>query len=432
MGAGWAGLSAAIAAVQAGHQVQVFEMARECGGRARSHDSPRGLLDNGQHIMIGAYRESLRLMRLVGVDTDRALLRSPLYLKYPDGVGLALPAGSPSVAFARGVLATHHWSRLDRAVLLGTALRWRLTGFVCDSDQTAADLCRHLPPSILHDMIEPLCVAALNTSMQLASGQVFLRVLKDALFGGPGSADLLLPRVGLSALFAEPAAEWLQVHGAALHLGQRVNTVDPTAAGWRVDGRSFDAVVISTTAREAIRLTQHINPDWCATVRELDHQPIITIWLSEPALTFGRPMVALRCELGEPAQFGFELVALGGAAGLFAFVVSDAAQWIDLGMDAAVGALLRQVRRAFVGKFADDNCVQHVHMERRATFTCRAGMSRPSAHIAAGLVAAADYVDGPYPATLEGAVQSGLRAAGLVIGPIAARDRPDGAAGLRR
>lgn len=410
VGAGWAGLSAAIAAVQAGHQVQVFEMARECGGRARSHGGPHGLLDNGQHIMIGAYRETLRLMRLVGVDIERALLRSPLNLQYPDGAGLALPAGSPSLAFARGVLGTHQWSVRDRVVLLATALKWRLQGFVCPPDQTVADLCANLRPGILRELVEPLCVAALNTPMRLASGQVFLRVLRDALFGGPGSADLLLPRVGLSALFAQPATRWLQIHGAVVHRGRRVTRVIRATTGWRVDGDSFDAVVLSTTAREAARLTEHINPGWSATTRGLDHQPIITFWLSEPTLTLGRPMVAMRCDGGEPAQFGFDLSALGGAAGMFTFVVSDAAIWIKRGIDVTLNALLQQVRRVFIGKFADDGCVRHVHTERRATFTCQAGMRRPPARIAAGLMAAADYVDGPYPSTLEGAVQAGQQA----------------------
>lgn len=415
VGAGWAGLSAAIAAVQAGHHVQVFEMARDCGGRARSHDSPHGLLDNGQHILIGAYRESLRLMRLVGVDIDRALLRSPLNLRYPDGAGLALPAGSPSVAFALGVLGTQGWSLQDRVALLVTALKWRLRGFVCPTDQTVTDLCHDLPPAIVRELVEPLCAAALNTPMRLASGQVFLRVLRDALFGGPGSADLLLPRVGLSELFAQPATQWLQDHGVAVHHGQRIAALDHTASGWCVDGALFDAVVLSTTAREAARLTELINPVWSATARGLDHQPIITVWLSEPSLTLGRPMVAMRSDRGEPAQFGFELSALGGAAGMFTFVVSDAARWIELGIDFTLAALLQQVRRAFVGKFADDGCVRHVHIERRATFNCQAGLRRPPARIAAGLVAAADYVDGPYPATLEGAVQSGQQAVAIAI-----------------
>ena len=93
VGAGWAGLAAAVRAVQAGHRVTVFEAARQVGGRARGlplrlPDGRTVMVDNGQHILIGAYTESLRLMRTVGVDPDQALLRLPLVLRFADGSGL--------------------------------------------------------------------------------------------------------------------------------------------------------------------------------------------------------------------------------------------------------------------------------------------------------------------------------------------------------
>ena len=96
IGAGWAGLAAAVTATQAGHQVSIFEAAHAIGGRARAVTStlPDGTpvnLDNGQHILIGAYSETLRLMRLVGVDPSTALLQVPMTLLFPDGRGVRLP-----------------------------------------------------------------------------------------------------------------------------------------------------------------------------------------------------------------------------------------------------------------------------------------------------------------------------------------------------
>ncbi len=421
IGAGWAGLSAAIAAVEAGFEVHLFEMSGDAGGRARSHHGTHGTLDNGQHILIGAYRESLRLMRVVGVDPDSALLRMPLQLVYPDGTGLVLPPGSPSLSFARGVWATRHWSWSDRWTLLATALQWRASGFTCAPHQTVADLCRLLPPAIQRDLIEPLCVSALNTSVAVASGQVFLRVLSDALFGGPGSSDLLLPRVGLSALFAEPAIRWLKQRGTVIHLRQRIAKIEACASGWHVAGCEFESAVVATSAHEAARLIAPINSSWSAATQAMDYQPIITVWLVEPRLSFGRPMVALRCDAQRPAQFGFDLSRLGGPAGVFAFVISAATASVERGTHAMVQALLSQVRQAFAGSFVDDNCVLHVHTERRATFTCRAGLQRPSASIAPGLVAAGDYLQGPYPATLEGATQSGMQAATMQLARLSER-----------
>ncbi|RYY87829.1 MAG: FAD-dependent oxidoreductase, partial [Comamonadaceae bacterium] len=86
VGAGWAGLASAVEATRAGHAVTLFEAARTPGGRARRIDDDSGLvLDNGQHILIGAYRATLQLMRDVGVDPEAVLLRVPLSLRFADG-----------------------------------------------------------------------------------------------------------------------------------------------------------------------------------------------------------------------------------------------------------------------------------------------------------------------------------------------------------
>jgi len=95
IGAGWAGLAAAVRATQAGHAVSVFEAAGLPGGRARSDDTGDGATDNGQHILLGGYARTLALMRDVGVDVERALLRLPLSMTYPDGSGFALSPGGP-------------------------------------------------------------------------------------------------------------------------------------------------------------------------------------------------------------------------------------------------------------------------------------------------------------------------------------------------
>ena len=88
VGAGWAGLACAVEAVRQGHAVTVFEAAPNVGGRARRVDDMHGMaLDNGQHILIGAYSATLQLMRDVGVDPERALLRLPLSLRFADGGG---------------------------------------------------------------------------------------------------------------------------------------------------------------------------------------------------------------------------------------------------------------------------------------------------------------------------------------------------------
>ena len=419
IGAGWAGLSAAVRTVQAGHAVRLFEMSHHPGGRAQSLASEHGGLDNGQHILIGAYRETLSLMRAVGVDPDRVLWRSPLVLRYPDGSGLALPDGHPALAFARAVLGATHWSLRDRALLLARALRWRVTGFRCDPLATVATLCAGLPDAVLRDLIDPLCVAALNTPVDQASGQVFLRVLADALFAGPGSADLLLPRVPLSQLLPAPAIAWLQAQGASFTWGHQVKrlTRNESRQGprWAVDTVAFDAVIVATSAKEGARLIAPIDPVWSQIASNLRYEPIVTVWLRGDGPGWPQPMLALRAYADAPAQFAFDLGQLGGPPGLHTFVVSGAAGWLAQGLAATAQAVLSQARRSFPGRFDSPQALQTQRAERRATFACVPGLQRPPGHIAQGLAAAGDHVAGPYPATLEGAVRSGAAAAHAVL-----------------
>ena len=97
IGGGWAGLAAAVEAVSLGAAVTLFEMAPTLGGRARSLEGLEPALDNGQHILIGAYTDTLALMRRVGGDPDADLLRMPLRLRYPDRETLRLPPGPPTL-----------------------------------------------------------------------------------------------------------------------------------------------------------------------------------------------------------------------------------------------------------------------------------------------------------------------------------------------
>lgn len=412
VGGGWAGIAAAVEATQHGHQVRLIEMAAHLGGRARSLAGSEPRLDNGQHILIGAYVQSLGLLRTVGVDLEKALLRLPLRLRYPQHEGLRLPPGPPLLSFARGVLAYRRWPLAARLQLLATATRWLLGGFSCAPDWSVARLCAGLPPIVQQELIAPLCVAALNTPSSQASAQVFLRVLRDALFSGTGSSDLLLPRVPLSALLAEPAQAWLQSHGAELRLGHRVQSLTPNGDGWLVDGERFDAVILACPSGEAARLSQAIAPAWAAQAQALRFEPIVTVYLRSSGSRLAAPMLALLDGPEAPAQFAFDLGQLGHAPGLFAFVISGAAPWVARGLADAGAATLAQAQRQI--EWASPPVIERVLAEKRATFACTPGLQRPPAAIAARLWAAGDYIVGPYPATLEGAVRAGWAAAASV------------------
>ena len=416
IGAGWAGLAAAVRARQAGWQVTLFDMAGQLGGRARGVGVDGLALDNGQHILIGAYTRTLALMHTVGADVEGGLWRQPLELRYPDGRGLKLPPGPAVPGFARAVLACKGWSWTDRLALLAAAAGWAAAGFRCDPALTVQALCRKLPAPVRQLLIDPLCVAALNTPASDASAQVLLRVLRDALFSGRGGADLLLPRRSLDALLPQPAQAWLQAGGVSIKLGHRVQQLTAAGGTWAVDGDAFDAVVLACSAAEAARLAEPTAPAWAGRARGLRYEPIVTVYLQCAGARLPSAMMALIEGPEAPAQFVFDHGALGATPDLFAFVVSGARRWVDTGLEATGQAVLQQALQAFApGTWPTPPRVLKVLAEKRATFRCTPGLDRPPAQIAPGLVAAGDYVQGPYPATLEGAVRSGEAALAALV-----------------
>lgn len=438
VGAGWAGMAAAVEAARLGMDVTVFEATRTLGGRARAlnTEKPDGspiTLDNGQHILIGAYSETLALMQRVGLSLPQVLMALPLSLPYPDGTGLKMPTWAarwPAPLDALAAIATARgWSWGERLALIRTSLSWQLAGFRCEPLLTVATLCEDLPDRVVHELIEPLCVSALNLPSSLASAEVFLNVMRDALFGrgaaGFNASSLLLPRTDLSSLFPAAAAHWLQHHHgqtARLHTGTRITGLHSRANRWHLTGDGvsddFDRVIWATPASVAAQtMLAHADDNealanWALSAHALDFTAITTVYAFAPGARLAAPMLALRAEPDahtSPAQFVFDRGQLSpteaAAQGVLAFVVSAS----HGERDELQARVLQQGQRQLGLSLQPLITV----VEKRATFACTPGLERPGAAIAPGLFAAGDYVHGPYPATLESAVRSGAAAARL-------------------
>ena len=418
IGGGWAGLAAAIAATQAGQQVTLFEASRSWGGRARTLPAMAGQparLDNGQHILIGAYHQSLALMRLVGLEPERLLLRQPLRMVTPQGQGLRLPNWPVPLDVLAGIATARGWTWADKWSLLRRTAAWQVAGFCCAPETSVAALCVGISATVMDTLMEPLCVSALNTPSHRASGQVFLRVLRDSLLGGRGSSHLLLPRTDLSALFPDAAARWLGQHGARLCRGERVLQIQHDRH-WLVQQQPFDRIILATPAGVASQLLQAcaMPPDaaagvqaWCAQADALQYESIATVYVQAGRARLPEAMLALPSNAQAPAQFVFDRGWLGGPPGLLAFVVSASTTERALLQSQVLQQAHCQLADVLMGHQLQ--ALQTV-VEKRATFACTPGLQRPGQAIAPGLLACGDYVDGPYPATLEGAVRSGLAA----------------------
>ena len=405
VGAGWAGLSAAVAATQAGWHVELYEAAPTAGGRARS--LPQSFagqpLDNGQHVLIGAYHDTLALMRTVGLNPETLLARMPLDLRYANGDGICLPQWPTPLNLLAGIAKARGWTLKDKASLLQTAWTWQCAQFECAPELTVAQLCNksNLSTRVMAQLIEPLCLSALNTAIDQASATVFLRVLKDALWDEQGSSDLLIPRVDLGALLPNACLQWLHQQGANIHLSTRMSSA--RIQELQRTSSCDQAVLLACPAWEAARLTADIAPKWANQCAELQYTAIATVYLHCTENSFqglSQPMVALHSATDAPAQFVFDKGALSNQHGLLAAVVSAC----NLERDELTKLVHNQVCKQL--KLRRLNIIQTV-VEKRATLACTPILDRPAPFVANGLWACGDYIYAPYPSTLEGAVRSG-------------------------
>jgi squalene-associated FAD-dependent desaturase len=431
LGSGWAGCAAAVALAAAGHGVTLFEASRTLGGRARRVEADGRVLDNGQHILLGAYTASLKLMQQVGVDPRQALLRLPLQMRYPmganaEGMEFVAPRLPAPLHVAVALLRAKGLARQDKLALarFSTTARWM--GWRLHRDCSVAELLERYQqtPRLTRLMWNPLCIAALNTPPERASAQVFLNVLRDSLGAHRAASDMLIPRIDLSAMLPEAAAAFVARHGGLVRAGVAVGRLMPgaDAGAWGLQDRQgeslghYTGVVVATGPDAATQLLERIdNIGDIAALRALTHEPITTCYLQYAAgQRLPQPFLALADDPQRQAwgQFVFDRGQLGGAAGLLAVVVSAAGQAIVDGHAALEQGIARQLAADFGRPELANSQWSRVITEKRATFSCTPGLQRPDgAGLPAGLALAGDYVAGDYPATLEGAVRSGMAAA---------------------
>lgn len=422
IGGGCAGLAAASQLAAQGVNVTLFEAARQPGGRARGLNWKGCRLDNGQHILLGAYTDTLRLLRQAGVDTDATLMRLPLRLSQAGEAGFRLRASGRLPAplhIAAGLLRARGLGLRERLAALRFMTTMRLRGFRLERDEALAALLarQRQPAGVVKWLWEPICLAALNTPLAQASAQVFLNVLRDSFARARADSDLLLPRRDLSALLAEPLAETVRRCGTIL-TATPVTAVRRQGAGYTVEygemAQEFSHVVLAVPPW---RVAEPVAPlaelagtaRWCAALR---YQPIYTVYLQyDSSVRLPYPMLALG---GMHAQWVLDRGALDGQAGLLAVVISAEGTHQDITQETLAERVAAELAAVFP-QLATPRW-HKVIAEKRATFACTPGLERPAQSTAAPhFYLAGDYTAGDYPATIEGAVRSGLQCARMIM-----------------
>ncbi len=423
IGAGYAGMAAAAELAERGIPVTVFEASGRLGGRARAvrlGNAGGVTVDNGQHLLIGAYRETLRLIRLVGADPGRLLLRSPLALVYPGELSIRAPRLPAPLRLAAALLCARGLAPAERLAALSFMARLKKRRFQLDQDCTVTALLDFYeqPPRLRRFLWEPLSVAAMNTPADAASAQVFANVLRDSLGGGTDASDLLLPRVDLGALFPDIAARFVEQRGGCILRGETIRHIEQPAAGAGFVLHSAGAayrcsqLVVAVAPYHLAALIDRLPglDELCRQVARLAWEPIVTCYLAyPPPMRLAGPMLG---HAGGLMQWLFDRGQLGGPAGLFAAVISARGRHQALSNERLAARIHDEIAGFTPGLTAP--LWSQVIREKRATFACVPGLSRPGTRTALpGLFLAGDYVASDHPATLESAVRSGVDAARL-------------------
>lgn len=441
IGAGWAGLAAAVEASAAGLKVLLLEASRQPGGRARTQAVDLGFgeirLDNGQHLLMGAYRETLALIDRIHAGQS-PYARHRLALRDTLGLSIAAPAWPAPLHLAGALGRAEGLSAAEKLAAATFMIRIRLARWTTHAGETAEALLeRHAQPESLRRRLwRPLCLSALNTPSHTACAQTLACVLRDTLGAERDASDFILPRDTLGECLPAPAVRWLDDRGARLLWGATVRRLDESSEGWtaRTGETTHHArmLIIATPSGQAAQLLrsieapQHAEASAAFTrdLRALEPAPITTVYAAWPEGTVGPlpPWVMLNHE--GPGEWVFDRGTHRGFR-VAAIVASDCDSNGHESLDALAETIAGSAARSM-------GLAPPVHAraitDKRATFACtpaRPTVGQRPLGSRVALWLAGDYTERHYPATLESAVRSGRRAALQAIDWLRDREPPD-------
>ena len=410
IGGGLAGLAAALDLADAGHSVTLVEARRTLGGAVQTlperDGDPAPPPDNGQHIALGACTEYLAFLGRIG--QARSVARRPLALPVVDESGRVAILG----AGAWRLLRYRHISLADRVAVARVVRRLASLDAAEHDGVTFASLLRSLGQSdaAIDRFWDVFMRPALNVRSEEASAALALFTVRTGLLGPRGASDIVLPLAPLGAMHGDAAGRALAEAGADIRLRARAAAIEPGAVVL-ADGERLaaDGVVVALPPAESARLLGEEPPP-------LEDSPIVSAHLLFDRPLLGSPYAAL---LGSPAHWLFDRGRLTGsrpAAGQYLTVVSSGVPELVETRGRELVALLAGEVTARLGPAR--LLWSRVSREPAATFAGRPGTEahRPGPKTGLpGVLRAGAWTATGWPATMEGAIRSGRRAARLLF-----------------
>ena len=437
IGGGFAGLSAAAALAGRGVRVQVLDARPQLGGRATAFtDRETGeLVDNGQHVLFGCYRETFEFLGRIQA-LDHVRVQPSMEVAYLDAEGgrsvLRCPALPSPLHLLAAVLDWDAipWGDRVAALKLAGPLRrarreLRQTGTVtAEPAGTVTDwLIAHGQRETLRAWLwEPLAVAALNQSPDAAAASPFLRVLAEMFGPDPAASSLVLPTRPLHQMYAEPARDFIESRGGEVRVNApariivehgRVRAVE--VRGERIEARRVVAAVPWFALRGLFAAPPPELAPTLASASAMESMPIVTVNLWYDRQVMEEPFVGLP---GREMQWVFDKrLAFGESASHLSLVSSGATRLTRMGREELTALAAREVADALPGVRGATLLRATVVREKQATFSLAAGQPpRPGTRTPiGGLFLAGDWIDTGLPGTIESAVVSGHRAAEEIL-----------------
>ena len=430
IGAGWSGLAAAVKLTQQGHHVTLFESAKQVGGRARAVKFDDKEVDNGQHILIGGYTECLNLIKTVGIDIDAVFKRLPLLLTVIDKTPLILkaPALPAPLHLLYALVTAQGLTFKDRIAAIRFGMYLKKYNYQLKKDISVSALFETTRQTdiLIRQLWEPLCLSTLNTSIKEASANVFMRVFKDAFTNKRQDADLLLPTLDLSRLFPNAAVKYIEQHGGKVHLKSRIENIeisDNQISSVTAKIENNPALIVQTSKLIIATAPQNLNKliaehsilkSITDNIKQFNYEPIVTVYLQYPEETqLTSAMIGMSSTL---SQWVFDRGAICQQDGLISVVISASGKHMAMDDDTLAQTVHNEIATLIANKPV--LLKSFVIREKRATFACTVNINdiRPkNTTDVKGLFLAGDYTDTHYPATLEGAVRSGITASQLIL-----------------
>ena len=434
IGGGFAGLAAWVALAGAGRRVRLLEQKPHLGGRARSFVYPATGpgVDNGQHLLMGCYHATLRFLKEIGT-LDRIKLQPNLKMHFVEPPGKVTTLDCPNLPspwhVLAGVLRSNGFSWKEKLDIsrLGRAVHGASQGDAALERLTVEQWLTRMGQSgrVQRGFWDLLSIAALNEDPRRASATIFARVLRLALFSSPADSRLAFPRVGLSDCYTEAAQAYITARGGEVSLGQSVAgliVADGVCRGVRLaDGSAFEvtSVVSAVPWHEFVGILpgEYLRGTPCFTdILALRPAPIVAvnIWM-ERAIT-ELEFAGLR---GTTIQWLFNHARITGSGEhCYALVLSGAHEHVGRSKEELLAVAMDDLRRLFPEARGTKLLHSLVIKERFATFSPAVGVDavRPAARTPIrGLYLAGDWTATGLPATIEGAVRSGVAAADEVV-----------------